>query len=167
MTQEQIQKVEDNAKQIDEMAAMIIGNTTVELDNYIAIVRNCFLKESEILDDDLNKILLRIPTLTYHLIVLAQQLEMRKGLTKEQCKYTMNEALLSATGTVAEKQAKAENAAISDKLSQLAYTTAASIVSSKIDGAMAIYDAAKRVQQQRTKERVLTNLAGNAASGEF
>lgn len=161
---EQIQKVESTAQQIDQMVSLIVGDATVELDNYLQIVRNCFLKEDEILDDDLNKIILRIPTLTYNLIVLAQQLEMRKGLTKEQAKYTINETLLNSTGTVAEKQAKAENSAATEKMSQLAYATAASVVSSKIDGAMAILDSAKKVQQQRLKEKALTVQAGNAVS---
>jgi predicted HNH restriction endonuclease len=157
-----LQSVEASGQKVDEMVNAIIGNTTLELDNYLTQVRTCFLAQQEISDDSLNRIMLQIPVHLYPLIVLAQQIEMRKGVAKEQAAYTENDALLTATGTVQEKKAKAENQTAEDRLIQLAYTTAASIISRKIDGATAVLDSVKKVMANRTKEKVLTNMAGNA-----
>jgi hypothetical protein len=159
---EDLQKVEQSGQQVDQMVAAIIGDTTKELDAYLDIVRQCFLTNVEILDDDLDRIVLRIPVYLYPLIVLAQQIEIRKGLAKEQATFAENEALLTVTGTVQEKKAKAENQTAEGRITQLAYTTASSVIQRKIEGAMAILDSTKKVQQRRLKEKALTNVAGNS-----
>lgn len=159
--QEKVNSLENNGKQVDEIVQGIIGTTTVELDNYLTTVRNCFANQQEIPDADLQRIMLEIPKCTYSLIVLAQQIEARKGLAKEQATYAKNEALLKAVGTVQQKEAWAENETARDRMIQIAYTTAASIISKKIDGAMALVDSAKRVLASRDKEKALTGLAGS------
>ena len=87
---------------------------------------------------------------------------MRKGLAKEQASYSKNEVLLTATGTVQQKEAYSEVQTTGDRLLQLAYTTASQIITNKINGAMSILDSTKKVQQKRLKEKALTNMAGNA-----
>lgn len=160
---ENLNKVEESSVQVNEMVNVILGDSLNELDSYMENVRNAFIKNQEILDDDLNKIILRIPTYIYNLIVLAQQIEMKKGLTKEDAKYAYNEALLNATGkTVGDKAAQAENQTVQHRITQMAYTTAASIVSKKMEGAMAILDSARKVQAARSKEKALTGMASNA-----
>jgi hypothetical protein len=70
--------------------------------------------------------------------------------------------MLNATGTVADKTAKAENQTAEDRLVQIAYNTASALVKSKIDGAMAILDSAKKVQARKLAEMKLTGQAGSA-----
>lgn len=160
----ELNKVENSSVQVSEMVELILGDSLKEVDTYIDKVRNIFIENKEILDQDLDKIVLQIPVYVYNLIVLAQQIEMKKGLSKEHAKYAQNEALLNATGTVADKTAKAENATVQDRITQIAYTTAASIVGKKVDGAMAILDSAKKVQQRRLAELKLTAQAGNSVA---
>ena len=57
---EEIQRVEENGKQIDEMVAQIIGDRLDTINAYISDVRTLYLTGQEILDDDLAKISLRI-----------------------------------------------------------------------------------------------------------
>lgn len=159
---ENLQKVENNATQVDQMVNSIIGNTTVELDNYVAKVRTCFLDAQEMLDDDLDKIVLQMPVYLYPIILLSQQIEMRKGVATEQAKYAKNEAQLCASGTVNDKTAQAENATAQERIVELAYKTAAAVIQKKIDGALAILDSTKKVQQRRMKEKALTVQAGSA-----
>lgn len=158
---EQLDKVENSSVQVNEMVNAILGDTLVEVDAYVAKVRSTFLDNQEILDDDLDKIILQLPVYLYNLIVLAQQIEMKKGLAAEHSKYTKNEAMLNATGTIADKTAKAENATAPDRITELAYKTAASIVSKTIDSASVILDSAKKVQQKRIKEKLLTAQGGS------
>lgn len=161
---EQLQQVENSSVSVDDMVKTILGDTLNDLDSYIDKVRICFMDGQELLDDSLDKIVLQIPTYMYNVILFAQQLEMRKGVATEHQKYAKNEALLNATGTVSDKQAKAENETAKERITELAYKTAASIVQKKLDGAMAILDSAKKVQQRRAKERALTSMAGNAVA---
>ena len=161
-----LQKVEESSAQVNEMVNLILGDSLNELDAYMERIRGIFVNNQEILDQDLNRIILEIPTYVYNLIVLMQQIEMKKGLSKEHAKYAQNEAMLNATGTVADKTAKAENATVQDRITMTAYNTASSIVTKKIEGAMAILDSAKKVQQARSKEKALTAAATNSV-GSF
>ena len=159
---EQLNKVEVSSATVQEMADFIIGDSLNELDNYLATVRTAFVENVELLDGDLDKIILQLPVYIYNLIVLAENIEMKKGVAKEHSKYAQNEAMLNATGTVADKTAKAENQTAQDRITQLAYQTASSIVKSKIDAAMTVLDSAKKVQQRKIAEMKLTGQAGSA-----
>lgn len=157
-----LNEVENNGKIVDDIVKDIIKDTTEPLDNYVETVKQCFANQVEILDNDLRAIMMEIPKLTYGLIVLMQQIEARKGLAKEQAVYAKNDALLQATGTVQQKEAHAENQTASNRLVQIAYNTAASILSKKVEAAMSLADSAKRVLSSRDKEKALTGLAGNS-----
>ena len=161
-----LQKVEDSSTQVNEMVNLILGDSLNELDGYMERIRGIFINNQEILDQDLNRIILEIPTYVYNLIVLMQQIEMKKGLSKEHAKYAQNEALLNAQGTVADKTAKAENATVQDRITMAAYNMASSIVTKKVEGALAILDSAKKVQTARSKEKALTAAATNSV-GSF
>lgn len=159
---EELNKVENTSVHIQQMVDEIVGDSLTEIDNYMTTVRKIFIENAEILDGDLDKIILNIPTYVYYLIEVAQRIEMRKGVSKEHASYAKNEAMLNATGTVADKTAKAENQTAEDRLVQIAYNTASALVKSKIDGAMAILDSAKKVQARKLAEMKLTGQAGSA-----
>ena len=55
-----LQKIETSSQQVDEIVKSIIGDKTVELDNYMNMVRNCFLNTNQVSDDDLHLISLRL-----------------------------------------------------------------------------------------------------------
>lgn len=161
---EQLQKVETSSAQVEEMVQALLGTRLNALDQYMEQVRICFNNGDELLDDALNKISLQLPTYLYDLVMFAQQLEMKKGVANETSKYAKNEALLNATGTVADKTAIAENSTIQDRINELAYKTASAIVQKKLDGVITMLDSVKKVRQAREKERSLTNLAGSSVA---
>lgn len=161
---QQLEKVEASSAQVEEMVQALLGTRLNALDQYMEQVRICFSNGDELLDDALNKISLQLPTYLYDLVLFAQQLEMKKGVANETSKYAKNEALLNASGTVADKTAKAENSTIQDRINELAYKTAAAIVQKKLDGVMTMLDSVKKVRQAREKERTLTNLAGSSVA---
>lgn len=158
---EQVDKINSNGNELDEVVKNLLGDNLASLDQYISQVRACFMSGQEILDGDLEKIILQIPVYIYNVIDFSQQMEMRKGIASEQATVAENEQLLNATGTVQEKKAKAENATVRDRFIEMAYKTAASIISRKIDGAIDILNSARKIQASRQKERYLTEAAGN------
>ena len=157
-------ETERNSQQVNGMVAEILSDKTVELDNYIEDVRTLFLNVDKITDGDLDRIILQIPVYIYYLIHIIQDIEVHKGISAESSKYKENQALLEATGTVAEKQSKASNAVIQDRIVQLAYKTASATLQAKMNGAMEILSSAKKVQQRRLEEMKLTKTAGSSVS---
>ena len=157
---------ETNSQQVNEMVAEILSNKTSELDNYIEGVRSLFLDVDKITDGDLDKIILQIPVYIYYLVHVIQDIEVHKGISAESSKYKENQALLEATGTVVEKQSKASNAVINDRIVQLAYKTASATLQAKMNGAMEILSSAKKVQQRRLEEMKLAKAAGSSV-GSF
>lgn len=157
-------EIESNSKQVYDMVNNIVGDKALDLDNYIEQVKIKFLQVDKVSDEDLNKIILQIPTHIYYLTTVLQDIDVRKGVSAESAKYKENESLLQVTGTVAEKQAKAANSTINDRIVQLAYKSSSSLIQSKINGAMEILSSAKQVQKQRLKEMELAKMAGNSVS---
>ena len=156
------QTVEDGSVQVSEMVAAIVGTQTQEIDSYVDQVRTLFLSNCDIPDADLDKIILQIPVLIFHLIRVLQEIDIRKGVASESAKFSEHEALMEATGTVSEKQAKASNATIKNRIVGLAYKSASSLIQAKINAAMEILSSAKKVQQRRLEEMRLTKLGANA-----
>ena len=162
--EEKIQNVENSGKNVDEMVASIVSDKLNLVDAYIQQVETLFMGDKEALESDLNKIILQIPIYMYNLIVFAQQIEMRKGVAKEHASFAENEQLLTATGTVNEKKAKAENATAQHRIVQLAYTSASALVQKKLDILSTLLDSSKKVQQAKLKEKFVTSSAGSSAA---
>lgn len=156
-----IDGIENNAKQLNEIVTQLLGDSLDDLDNYIDSVRKVLAAGNEILDTDLARIIEDIPVKLYGLIMLSAQIEMKKGIAKESAKYAQNDALVNATGTVADKSAKAENATAEDRLLMLAYNTASSIVTKKYEGAEAILESCKLIQRKKIAEIKLTGTVGS------
>lgn len=158
--------IENSSTQVQDMVKNIVTDATKPLDEYIEKVKQIFLNSTNIIDGDLDRIILKIPVLIYYLISLQQSIDIRKGVSVESAKYSENEALLVATGTVAEKQAKASNQTIDNRVIQLAYKSASALLQSKINMAMEILASAKRIQQRKMEEMRLTRVAGDSV-GSF
>ncbi len=156
------ESVESGSLQVADMVNSIIGTNSQEIDEYIDKVRHSFLNDSQLLDGDLDKIILKIPVYIYYLTQVLQEIDIRKGIAAENAQYVENETLINSTGTVAEKQAKAQNATVNNRVVQLAYKNASGKIQAKINAAMEILNSAKRVQQRRLEEMKLTKAAGNA-----
>lgn len=156
------QRVENNISQIEQMVDTLIGDSVVELDNYLAKVKQLFLSNNDICDRDLDRIIDTIPILNYDLIKVLTRLDIGKGVSGEDSKYTQNDYLLQATGTVAEKQAKAENSSVNNRIVSLAYKSATAKIQARMNGALEILSSAKRVQNRRLEEMKLTKIAGNS-----
>lgn len=158
-------KTETIAREVDQMVDTILGDSYKDFDAYMATVTSLFIGNKEILTADLNRIIGETTSRMWGLIPITQMIEMRKGAAKEQASYELNEALLKATGkTVSEKQAQAENQTLANRVEQLAYTTANSIVQAKVNAAKEIVYAAKKILDARMAEADLTRCQGSSVS---
>lgn len=160
-----IETIENHSNQLNEIVAQLLGDRLSDLDNYMDKVREILSVNQEILDVDLARMIELIPIKLWDLTTLSAQIEMKKGVAKEVAKFSQNDSLLQATGTVADKSAKAENATAEDRLLMLAYNTAASIVAKKQAGAEALLDSLRLIQRKRIAEIKLTGVAGSSVTG--
>ena len=156
------QKVDVQSLQVRDMVNSIVGTSTQQIDLFIDNVKHLFLDSSQIQDGDLDKVILSIPVQIYYLTQVLQDIDIKKGMSIENSKFVQNNCLINSTGTVVEKQAKSENESLKDRVVQLAYKNAASLIQSKINIAMEILASAKKVQQRRLEEMKLTKLASNS-----
>lgn len=159
-----VQGVETGSEQVNEMVRTIVGNSTQQIDEFIDKVKSLFLSSNGLNDGELDRIMLEIPVHIYYLCSVLQDIDVKKGVALENAKFYENEQLLVATGTVAEKQAKATNSTIKNRVVALAFKSATSLIQAKINGAMEILSSAKKVQQRRLEEMKLTKLAGNSVA---
>ena len=156
------EKIDSQSIQVREMVNSIVGDSTSQIDMFIERTKHLFLDSSQIQDGDLDKVILSIPVQIYYLTQVLQDLDIKKGMATENSKFVQNNCLINSVGTVAEKQAKSENESLKDRVVQLAYKSASSLIQSKINIAMEILASAKKVQQRRLEEMKLTKLASNS-----
>lgn len=171
MAQEQIEQIQQNSIKVKEMVDLIIAQKDCwchleELDKYVGTIREYFIANTDLSIDALNRIIFGLPQYLYKALDVLKEVEMDKGLSKEHAVYAKNDAVLTATGTVAEKQAQAENKTAENRITDLAYTTVLNMVKSKIEAANQIWDAAKKVQAAKLKDQAFTGMVGSAV-GNF
>lgn len=157
--EEIIEAVKFGSTQVQEMIDSLVANVMAPLDDYIEIVRNLFLDERELTNQEVDHIIVRIACLMYPLLTIQQTMDVHKSIATEEATYHENANLLSSSGTVAVKQANAINASIRHRVVALAYKSASALIQSKISGAKEILSAAKAVQKRRLEEMKLTGMA--------
>ena len=159
-----LESVEQNSYQVNEKVNGIIGDSTKEMDEYIGRIRNMLLTSSDINDEQLNRLMLEIPIYIYYLTRILQDIDVRKGVSLENAKYEENQCLLESTGTVVEKQAKANNSTIRNRVVSLAFKSATGLIQGKINAAMEILSSAKKIHQRRLEDLKLAKLSGNSVA---
>lgn len=158
------QEIEENSVDIQQMIASVLNGRTRELDDYIDSIKTRLAQPNSISTQELDRIIVDIPVFLYYVIEGLEELNVKKGVSGEKAKFYENELIINSTGTVSEKQAKACNATVKNRLVQLVYKTAASILQNKINTALELLNSAKKVQQRRLEEMKLTKIAGNSIS---
>lgn len=157
-------EVNDQAKKVGEVVTQILGGCLDTLDTYIGQVKQRFDTGKELTDKELDEIIRQIPIHLYYLNTVLQKCDLRKGLADENKSFKKNEAILTATGTVQEKTAKAEMACSEAHIVFLAYRNACGIISSKMESASELLNSLKKIQNRRIEEMRLTLMAKNGGS---
>lgn len=142
---------------INDIANLILADYTLDLNEYIDSIYQKWIINKEVpSDSELDDIISMIPLYLYRAVSVKESLATKEDLAKVIKDKAYNEALLKGTGTVAERQANADNSITSDKLAYLAYNTAYKIIQSKFDMALELLNSAKKVQNSRISERELS-----------
>ena len=155
-------RVEDNSKILDGVVNDIIKPYCKDLDNYVAFVKDC-LKDGDkpASNQELEDFCMNLSTYIYYASGVVETLGIRddisKALWKETYHTTRNDTI---SGTVADKDSKAELASQQEQLTNICYNRAYRIMKAKVDSAQELLSSCKKVLSHRMQEMELTKLGG-------
>ena len=164
MNKEDLARVESAGSEAYALVQYILGDSMQEIDSYINDIKTKFLNKNEISDLDLERIVADIPIYIYYLIDIQQRLELNKGVASEISGFTQNQALIDSMVTVGERQARAQNASIKDRIVHLAYKIADNTLDKKLNVILEILSSAKKLLQKRIDESKTSRYIGNSVS---
>lgn len=157
------ERVEKNAKAIDEIAQSIVKPYSKDLDNYVVFIREC-LKDGENppTDDELDDFCLNLSAYLYFAGGLCEQLGIRDDIAKAMYKETYHSVRSGVEGgTVADKDSIAALNSQDELIISSAYTRAYKTLKSKIENGQELLQSVKKVISRRMQERDLTRIGGS------
>lgn len=164
LSQELLDKVEQNSAELDKTINDITERYSGELDEYmrfvIGILRN---DEQPPTDLELDDFALRLSSLIYFTSVGAEQMGIRDDLSHSVYKEAYNTARnLQKSGTVADKNTQAELDAMSEKVVNIVYNKSYKILKAKVESAQEVLSSVKKVMSRRMNEYELSRMSTNS-----
>lgn len=157
-----VTSVDTSSKYIDDIVDELVISCCKDLDDYITFVKSLLDDvDTPIRDDELDYIVLTIPTLLYYVGDVQETLGIREDVSKmdETTKY--NNIFITAEGTVQAKQAFAKLQIQNESLATLVYQRACKKIKLRCDYALEILQSAKKILSRRLAELELSKNSTN------
>ena len=153
--------VENDSKLVDDVINGIIQPYIKDLDRYVTFIRDC-LKDGENppTDAELEDFCMNLSTLIYFASGMCEQLGIRDDISKALYKEMYNNARENSSGTINDKNTKAELKCQHEQLVNVCYNRAYKIVKAKVESAQELLSSAKKVLSRRMNEYNLTHISG-------
>lgn len=150
--------VEDNSAIMDKIVNEIVAPYTKDLDKYVAFIRDC-LKDGENppSDTELEDYCMNLATYIYFAGGMCEQLGIRDDISRAVYKEVYNTARDNYSGTINDKNARAELETQHEQLVNVCYTRSYRIVKAKVDNAQELLSSCKKVLTRRMNEYQLTH----------
>ena len=154
--------VNNNSKYIEELTDSIVEMHCQELDDYIKYVK-ALLDDvnTPIRNEELDDIVLTIPTLLYFVGSVQETLGIREDVAKMDETFKYNKAIIDGDGTIAVKQAFAKLQTKNESLATIVYQRACKKVKYKCDYALEILQSCKKILSRRQAELELSQNSFN------
>lgn len=152
--------VEDNSSIMENIVNEIVGPYIKDLDKYVLFIKEC-LKDGENppTDTELEDFCMNLSTYIYFAGGFCEQLGIREDISKAVYKEVYNTARDSHTGTINDKNSKAELDSQQEQLVSICYSRAYKIVKSKVENSQELLSSCKKVLSRRMQEQSLTHLS--------
>ena len=162
MTEVIMKRVEDTASITDKLVNDVVVRYTKDLDSYVRFVRECLCDGAQPpTDDELTDFCLNLATYIYFSSTAVETVGIRDDISKAVWKETYNKHRDSlTTGTVADKNSKAEMMAQEEELINNVYHRAYAIMKAKVNAAQELLSSCKKVLSHRDNEKQLTRIGG-------
>lgn len=151
--------VEDNSEIMYKIVNEIVEPYVKDLDKYVLFIKTC-LKDGENppSDSELEDFCMNLSTYIYFAGGMCEQLGIRDDIAKAVYKEVYNTARDNHSGTINDKNSRAELETQQEQLVSICYNRAYKIVKSKIDNAQELLSSCKKVLTRRMNEYQLTQL---------
>lgn len=164
ISKELLDKIEENAAELDRTIADIIERYSGELDDYMTFIMGILRNDEQPPTDvELDDFAMRLSTLIYFTSVGAEQMGIRDDLSHSAYKEAYNTArALLKTGTVADKNTQAELDAMTERVVNIVYNKSYKILKAKVDSAQEVLSSVKKVMSRRMNEYELSRMSANS-----
>lgn len=145
------EKVEEDSKPIEDIIKKIVDREIGFINEYIDNIKQA-LEEGELSIDELNRILIRLCTFSFHIAERQEMLGVRSDIAEMLHKEVYNNNFLDSVGTIAKKQSLAEEMAKEEAVVSLVYNKCYKILKQKRDSIDRFADAVKKVIHSKVTE---------------
>lgn len=163
VTDQIMQKVENNSNSIQEIVDAIIKPYCEELDNYVDFIHD-ILKDvnNPPTAQELDDFCINLSTYLYYAGGMQERLGIKDDIARAVYKEVYHSHRDSLEkGTVADKDSLAELASQQEALVSMAYKRAYSIMKAKVSAGQELLSSIKKIISRRMAEMELTRIGGN------
>lgn len=156
-------KVDLDAKSLQEIVNSIIEPYCTDLDRYVDFVKT-LLKDGEhpLTEQELDDICINLPVYIYYASGMQEELGIKDDIARALYKEMYHSARDHIEkGTVADKDSLAELASQQELLTSMLYKRAYSTVKAKVAAAQEVLSSVKKIMSRRITEMELTRIGGN------
>ena len=156
-------KVEVDAKKLDEIVSRITNEYTKDLDDYVDFIRSIFEDEDNPpTSAELDNFCMNLSMYIYYASGMQERLGLKDDIAKALYKEIYHSKRDSIEkGTVADKDSLAELASQQEYLTSVLYKRAYAIVKAKVLAAQDLLASIKKVMSRRVSEMELTRMTSN------
>ena len=164
LSQELLDKVEENSALLDRTINDIIERYSGELDEYMRFIMGILRNDEQPpTDAELDDFALRLSSLIYFTSVGAEQMGIRDDISHSIYKEAYNMARnMQKSGTVADKNTQAEIDAQAEKVINIVYNKSYKILKAKVESAQEVLSSVKKVMSRRMNEYELSRMSTNS-----
>lgn len=159
---QQLDKVLEMSKPIEEMARSLICDYVDDLDAYVADCNNLLLRGDGLPNEMLDDIIINIPAMLYSVGTQRERLIANMNIAKINLRNEMSKYKLAAEGTVSDRQSQAELSCEDEEVAKLIMETAVGLIKAREECAIELLQSAKKIMSRRTEEIKLTVAGGGA-----
>ena len=145
-------QAEKYSETIEKIVDSLVRQYNKDLDDFMAKVKAMLDKNDHLTNDEIENITLRVPVYMYWasngLETLGIQGDNAKAIKME----AYNNAVMSIDGTIRDKESYAENATLNEYLVDVAFSRAYKKLKTKLDMAVQLCQASRKVLQKRIAE---------------
>ena len=163
-TQDIMNSVQEDSEYVQNLVNKLVHDCCGTLDEYIQYVKT--LLNSEVSNQDLEDIVLTIPSLLYFVGEQQEQLGIRHDMAKSNRNILYNKIFMETAGTVGAKKSVAELQLISEDIVTMVYDRAYGIIKTKVEFATEILQSAKKIISRRMSESDISKSSPNYIRGD-
>lgn len=159
---------DENAEYVSTLVENLVEKCCSDLDKYVEYISS-ILKDTSyaITNEELDDIIMTIPTLLYFISEQQEKLGIKHDVSKSSRELLYNKIYMDTPGTAGIKKARADSQLVNESLVNIVYSRTYTIIKSKVDFALELLQSAKKILSRRISENEITKLSTGTTVDPF